>query len=315
MEKDARLWYNVSIILYHSEKNIMPFILVASMVLFYTFQSAFCNQYARHYPGEKKNASFVYSVLYGVIVALVTLILAKGRFAPSGITVLLGCINGAVLILYNTMLIKASTSGPYSITIIFKQCGGILFPLIVSVFAGGEVLSVWQFTAIGVMLLSFVIINLGDKKSDEKITPGFIVKCLILSAANGCYAILLNSQKKLTAAGEDREMIIITFGVSAFLALILLAVQNGRSIGTAFRQNKKSVGSFLCASVSAASAVNILMYTLNHINVVVLQSLNNGAILIVSVLWAMIILRERIGRNKLVGLILAVSAVVALSIL
>jgi hypothetical protein len=127
----------------------MSILLVAVMILLYTFQSSFCNMYARFYPGENKNSSAVYSVFYGAIVALATLVFAGFSISPSAATLVIGCLNGAVLVLYNTMLIKASSNGPFSVTMIFNLCGGIILPLFVSVFVDGEKLSVWQYARAG----------------------------------------------------------------------------------------------------------------------------------------------------------------------
>ena len=64
----------------------MSILLVFLMILLYTFQSSFCNMYARHYPGDKKNSSAVYSVFYGIIVAAVTFVIAG--FSPARLTML-----------------------------------------------------------------------------------------------------------------------------------------------------------------------------------------------------------------------------------
>jgi len=293
----------------------MSIILIAVMVLLYTFQSSFCTLYAKHYPGEKQNSSPVYSVFYGCIVAIATFLLSGFSFAPSVQTVIIGCLNGAVLVLYNTMLIKASSNGPFSVTMIFNLCGGILLPLFASVFVDGENLSVWQYASIAVMLVSFVFLNMEDKKSGEKVSLTFLLQCLVLGTANGFYGTFLNTQKKLTDSSEDPEMIVMTFGVSALLAFLLLLLRTGKGSVAAFRQTKKSMFACLCASVSAASAVNLLMLCLDRMNAAVLYSLNNGGVLIISVLWAAVILREKIGKKKIIGLIMAIAAVFALSIL
>ena len=293
----------------------MSILLVFLMILLYTFQSSFCNMYARHYPGEKKNSSSVYSVCYGVIVAAVTFVIAGFSLKPTAASLILGCLNGAVLVLYNTMLIKASSSGPYSVTMIFNLFGGIIIPMLVSVLIDGEKLSLPQYISIAVMLVSFVFLNMEDKKSGERVSVIFILRCLVLALANGLYGVFLNSQKIITNASEDAEMIVVTFTVSSILAFVLLAVKNGKSTFPAFRQSKKSMLSILAASVSAATAVNLLMYCLSLINVAVLYTLNNGGVLIVSILWSAVILREKLGRNRVIGLILAVGAVFALSIL
>jgi len=312
MEKSDGMCYN-------TEKSFpeanMSILLVFLMILLYTFQSSFCNMYARHYPGDKKNSSTVYSVFYGVIVAAVTFVIAGFSLKPTAATLILGCLNGAVLVLYNTMLIKASSSGPYSVTMIFNLFGGIILPMLVSVFIDGAKLSLWQFISIAVMLIAFVFLNMEDKKSGEKISVIFILYCVVLALANGFYGVLLNSQKLITNASEDAEMIVITFAVSSILAFTLLAVKNGKETLPAFRQNKKSILSILAASVSAATAVNLLMYCLSLMNVAVLYTLTNGGVLIVSILWSAVILREKLGRTRIIGLILAIAAIFALSIL
>ena len=71
----------------------------------------------------------------------------------------------------------------------------------------------------------------------------------------------------------------------------------------------------LAASISAATAANLLMHCLSLINVVVLYSINNGGILIISVLWSVLLLKEKIGIKKIIGLVLAITAVFGLSIL
>lgn len=293
----------------------MSILLVALLVLLYSFQSAFANQYARHYPGESKYSSQIYSVFYGVIVSLATFVLAGFSFKPSLPTVLFGVINGAVLVTYNAMLIRASSIGSYAITMIFNLSGGILIPMFWSMIHDGATLTVWQYIAIGVMLVSFVFLNLEDKKSETKVSAKFLIAVLLLGLANGIYGALLNTQKSVMNGEESAEMIMMTFFSSAVFAFLLLLIQAGKAALPGFRQTKKSTLFVILASVSAASAVNILMYALGLINVAVLYSLDNGGVLIVSVLWSAVILKEKLNRNKIIGLILAIAAVFALSIL
>lgn len=295
----------------------MSILLVALLVLLFTFQSAFCNMFAKHYPGDGSKSSPVYSVFYGVIVSVVTLVFAGFSFEPSKWTVILGIVNGAVLFAYNTLLIKASQSGPFSVTMIFNLAGGILIPMFWAVFHDGAELSGAQYIAIAVMLISFVFLNLEDKKGGEesKVSLKFILYSLFLGIANGVYGTIMSTQKVIVGAGEDSEIIILTFATSALLAFLSLLIKSGRATFADFRQNTKSLLSAIAASVSAASAVNLMMYCLSLINVAVLYSLQNGGVLIVSILWSLVILREKIGGKKIIGLILAIAAVFALSVL
>ena len=298
----------------------MSNLLVLILVLLYSFQSGFANMFQRNYPGDKRYASQVYSVFYGVIVSLATLVFAGFSVHPSLPTILLGVLNGAVLVTYNAMLIKASAAGPFSIVMIFNLSGGILIPMVWSIFVDKMQLSILQYCAIALMLVSFVFLNMEDKKKDDSVpaksvSTKFLIYTLLLGLANGIYGTLLNTQKNLMNESENAEMIVCTFLSSAVFAFALLLIQAGKSALPGFRQNVKSAVYVTAASVSAAAAVNLLMYALSLVNVAVLYAMDNGGVLLVSVLWSVVILKEKIGRNKIIGLILAAIAIFALGFL
>ena len=295
----------------------MSNLLIAVLILLYTFQSAFANLYARHYPGKKAYSSAVYSVFYGLLVALGTFAFSGFAFHPSRTTLILGVLNGAVLVIYNTMIIRAATLGPFSVTMIFNMSGGILIPLFWSVLHDGDRLSVWQIIAIAVMLVSFVFLNWEEKKEGEenKVSLRFLLTITALGCVNGLYGTLMNTAEKLAGGEDNAEMIMTTFAVSAVLGFLLLLVQAKGEAFPAFRQTGKSALFALAASVSACTAVNLMMHILSLINVAVLYTMDNGGVLIVSVLWSAFILKEKIRGKKIVGLILAIAAIFALSIL
>ncbi len=291
--------------------------LIFLLVMLYTCQSGFCNMYQRSYPGDKRYSSQVYSVFYGVIVSAATLLFAGFSLHPSPTTVLLGIANGAILVTYNAMLIKASANGPFSIVMIFNLSGGILIPMVWSIVVDKMRLSPLQYVAIAGMLVSFVFLNMEDKKDagETKVSAKFLLYALLLGLANGAYGTMLTVQKTLTSDAENAEMIVCTFLSSAVFAFVLLLVQAGKAAFPGFRQNVKSAVYVTAASVSAAAAVNLLMYALSLVNVAVLYAMDNGGVLLVSVLWSVVILKEKIGKKKIIGLVLATVAIFALGIL
>lgn len=286
--------------------------LVLLLILLYSFQSGFANMFQRSYPGDKRYASQVYSVFYGLIVSAATLVFAGFSFHPSVTTVILGVINGAILVTYNSMLIRASASGPFSVVMIFNLSGGILIPMVWSIVVDRLPLSPLQYAAIALMLVSFVFLNREDKKTP--VSAGFLMYTLLLGLANGIYGTLLNVQKNLLNESENAEMIVCTFLSSAVFAFVLLLLQAGREALPGFRQNVRSALYVTAASVSAAAAVNLLMHALGLVNVAVLYAMDNGGVLLVSVLWSTVILKEKLGKPKLIGLILAVIAIFTLGI-
>ncbi len=295
----------------------MANLLVVLLILLYTCQSGFANMFQRNYPGDKRYASQVYSVFYGVIVSLATLIFAGFSIHPSLTTILLGVLNGAVLVTYNAMLIKASAAGPFSIVMIFNLSGGILIPMLQSIIEDPTQLSIFQYAAIALMLVSFVFLNMEDKKNGEEqsVSAKFLLYVILLGLANGIYGTMLNVQKTIMNESENAEMIVCTFLSSAIFAFALLMIQAGKAALPSFRQNTKSAIFVTAASVSAAAAVNLLMYALGLVNVAVLYAMDNGGVLLVSVLWSVVILKEKIGKKKIIGLVLATIAIFALGFL
>lgn len=87
-------------------------LLIAMMIVLYACQTLFCRLYNQRYPGEESTSPFVYNVIYGVFVSIVTFAVGKGRFAPSTATVLLGLLNGAVLFGYNLSLSRRRPAAP-----------------------------------------------------------------------------------------------------------------------------------------------------------------------------------------------------------
>ncbi|MBE6615616.1 MAG: hypothetical protein E7631_09985 [Ruminococcaceae bacterium] len=293
------------------------------MIAIYTCQSLACSRFGKYYPGDPAKTSSVFSVLYGGVCMVFTLVFTActGGF-PLTIslpTVLFGLANGIVLTTYNQFLLKSSAMGPYSIVMIFMLSGGLLIPVLWSVIAEGNALNTLQWIAIVLTLVAFLILNM--PKKGEKATLPFILSCTVLGIANGVYGILMNSQQAMTANTENAGMIVFTFGTSAvlsFLLLLLPAKQEkfapGKAVRSSFTFNKACIAWGLGSALSASVAVNILMWILSKVNVAVVYAITNGGVLLVSVLISLLFLGEKCTLTKAVGILLSTAAIVILSI-
>jgi len=290
-------------------------LIVIFMICIYTCQSLAARQFAKTYPGDKDRSSQVFSTLYGGIVFLSTLVIALFQVQISTPTLLLGLINGVVLTVYNQMLIKASALGPYSIVMISMVGGGILMPLFWSVLVDKLPLPITDWMAIVGMLLALVLLNMPEKSEmTQKISGKFVLSCAILGIVNGFYAILMSEQHQATQGTENPGMIIITFAASGVFSLLLLLIPHPDRVMKAFVFNRKSIFWALASSVSAAVAVNIKMYLLAKIDIPVLASLNSGGVLLLSVLISAIFFGEKLSIMKKIGVVLAIAAIVLLSV-
>ena len=314
-------------------------LLIAVIILLYSFQTLFCRLYNNCYPGRSATAPFVYNVFYGVFVSLATLVITSFRFSPSPSTVMYGLMNSVVLFMYNIMLIKATETGSYAIANLSLLAGGILLPLAQSVIVYRIPLNALQYAGVIIMLVSFGFLNADgllpgkkEKAAQPKKRTLFPLFCALLFLANGSYGALLNAQQEamkpaeaivetaeteeaaeITEADSERgEMIILTFLPTAFMGMAVVAVKNKRETFAQFRQTKKSALHLFACCASAAMAINLLVYVMKFVNVPVLYTVENGGVLVVSVLYATVLFKEKITPFKAVGLTLALISLILL---
>lgn len=291
-------------------------LLILFLIVLYTMQSLFCRFFSMNYPGKEENTSFVFSVTTGLAVTLLTFGYNGFSFSPSWITVGLGALNALALFGYNLGLIKATEIGSYSITMISVLFGGILIPLFCSVLIYNDTLNAMQILAIIMMLVSFVFLNWDGLFGYEKkpMSAKFLFLCALLFICNGAYGQLLSTQQILMHDTQREEMIMITYFIMAILALIVLSLRLKKDTLPAFKQNRKSGIFLVCCCIIIFSALNLVMYILSLVNTAVLYTMDNGGVLMLSLLCSCIFFKEKFTLPKMIGVVLSVASIFMLSI-
>ncbi len=290
--------------------------MLAGCILCYTFQGLFGKTYSSAYAGNESDATPVFSVLYGLIVGLGVLGVVMGlRFEASLATWGMGIANGLMLFLYNLGVIKASRTGPFSLQSIFRLFGGVVVPMAFSLILWGEKLSGLQIAGIVVMLASFVVINL-DGNAFKGIKKGYAGWVALLFTVNGLYGTLMAGQQKVMENTQGNEMIVITFLSSAIISLISLVVTRRKDTLKAFQMNGKAWGSAVGAGIVAALAVVQLMLLIGRLGdmLSVFYTVENGLVLVMTVVMSAIMFKEKLNRNVIIGIVLSVASLVMLSL-
>lgn len=278
----------------------------------YTGQTFFNKLFSVHYKGPEAAATPVYAVLYGVLVSAVTLVLARFQAAPSGATILLGCVNGVVLFLYNLGMIQASRTGPYAFQSIVMLFGGIVVCLVFSAAYWGDCLTLLQLTGIAVMFAAFIVLN-GGGIDFGKVKRGYFFWVISLFFTNGVYGVLMDAQQRLYAR-ERNEMIIITFLSSGVVSLLYLLASQRRGTLRAFRMGRAAWAFALGSGLCTAFAVYTLMTLLAYIPSYVLYTINDGGVLVLSALLCWAILKEKMTGMTVIGVLISVVSIALLSI-
>lgn len=295
--------------------GLITIVLTCTCTLCYVFQGLFGKMFSAHYEGESMDATAVFSTLFGGFVGVSVLAVALGfRLNASPATWMLGILNGVVLFVYNLAIINAALTGPFGFQSIFRLFGAVVVPLVFSLIFWGEALSVLCWAGIVLMLVSFVLIN-ADGMALRDVKKGYIVWVMVLFLTNGIYSVIMAEQQRMVASMENNEMIVITFLSTAIISLISLAIRRKGSTLQAFSMNKKAWGSALGAGAVAALAVVQLMILLGRVKQIsVFYTIENGMILVLTVVFSAILFKEKISRKAAVGIALSVISLALLSL-
>ncbi|MBQ2955152.1 MAG: DMT family transporter [Clostridia bacterium] len=290
-------------------------VLVAAMVLFYSFQSLFTRLYSANYEGpDAGQSTTIFSICYGVFIGLATLIVGGFQFAPSWQTVLFGVLNALMLALYNTSMIESGNRGPYSFLMICVMFGGLMIPLITGVAFLGEVITPIQWIAIALMLAAFVVMN-ARGLSLKGASKGYYLWCFLLFLSNGLYAVVMNLQTTFMNGAERTEMLSILFLTSALLAAVPKLIKGqGRELIEGFKMGKKAALHLLICCASATAAANLLMYILTQMEASILYTIDNGGVLVLSVIYSLILFKERPRWEQWIGIAMALISIVMLNL-
>lgn len=291
-------------------------LLVALMVILFSFQSLFTRLYSRARAGESADkAAAVFSVCYGAFIALCSLLSNGLSFHPSGYTWLFAAINALVLLLYNTSMIRGGNLGSYAFLMLASLFGGIALPLLVGVAFLGEKMTALQWTAVGIMIAAIVLMNSKGLKPGGA-SRSYYMWCALLFLANGLYGVIMNLQVNRLHGEESSEMLVILFALSALFAFAIEAAGGrGGALLRGFKMGKKAAAWLLVCCISAFAAARLMLYLLSQMQSGLLYTIDNGGVLALSFLYSVFLFKEKPGKLQLLGMLLAAASVVMLNLL
>ena len=287
-------------------------VLIAGIILLYSLQTLFCTLYNHRYPGKAEWAAPVFCALEAAFIVLITWALNGFRFHASPPTLLFGCLNALTLLGYNSSLMAAGKRGSYAFFNMSLQYGAILIPMAYSAVFLREGTTPVQWVGIGLMLIAFLLMN-WEGKTEKTAKKGFYLFCALLFLCNGLYSVFLKMQS-VACENESAEMIMLTFGLMGLTALIQLAAQAKGNTLRAFRQNRRSLPPLIACLLSAGLAINGLVAVLPRVNSVVFYTVENGGVLLLSCLYAVLLFHEKPAPKKVAGVVIAIVSITLLSL-
>lgn len=293
--------------------SFLVLLLAVVNILAFTCQSFFSKLYSLSYSGPSAAATPVFASLYGLIVGVITLSIgAAFRFSASAVTWLFGIFNGLVLFIFNLSTVNASRTGPYTLQSMLTYSGSVLIPLLFSTVFWHDQLVWYQFLGIGVMLVSFAIINFQNSALVIQ-KKSYFLWIALLFLSNGIYGVVMDAQQRFMQQTQRNEMIIITFFSSAVISLIyLFATRTGCSL-KAFSMSKKTWAYIFASSIAAALGVYTMMVLLGNMTSSIFYTIENGAVLALSILLGHFALKEKLTPRMVFGILLSIVSLILLA--
>lgn len=290
------------------------YLLILLLILLHTMQSFLCKKYTTVYPGEASMASPVFTVVSGIIIAVVSMAFSSFRLSVQPLTVAFAFANALALYMYNYSIVKAAQNGVYSVQMVFSLGGSIIIPAVVANGVFDDPLGYRKIISIIIIIAAIYMTSIKKEESGQKVTRIFLIACILLFVSNGVYGSLFDAQQRVTGSGDKEEMIAITYICSSLLSLITMAVKNPKKIVPAMKQSRTSLVFLLGCSFVTALAVNLLTIILPLVDLTMFYTMDNAGVLLLSVLCSCVFFKEKLSGINIAGCVLMTVGLVGISL-
>lgn len=291
----------------------LPVVLMMALcILSYTLSALFSKFFSSSYPGNANIATPVFSVIYGLIIGIYAIVVAKFQFVPSLETWTFGICCGTAIFLYNLGGIYAARTGPYALLSCIRSSGNVVVPLLFSVCWWNDRINTMQLAGIVLMVVALFVINIhGDR--EQILHKSYFFWVFLLFVSNGVVGVLNDSQQRVMMQTQRSEMMIVTYISSSAISVIYLLIVSGKGFGTAFTMLRPTWLWAVGSGVTAALGVHLLMMLLGQVTASILYAIQNGMILVLSVLLSVIMFHEKVTQGFITGTMLVILSLVLLS--
>lgn len=300
----------------------MEYLLLLLTVLLYVSQNFFCARYSKLTRSSENVSSFVYTFYLGLVLAFITLALNRFNFSASLLTAALALSTAVCLAVYYFSLVNGARLGSYMLLMVFALFGGIIIPTAYDCISSKTMLPPLKLAGVVMTLAAVVLFNTGGEKKQKdappetrKVTPLYIICCILIFVSNGVYGTLIAQQQIVEAGAHEREMLILTYLFASLISLTaVLITKNKGPLKAELAIGKSAALSFIAAAFSATAALNCLVAVLGTLGSAVVYTVNNGGNLFFVALLSRIVFKEHFTPNKIAGTVIIIISIIMLCV-
>ena len=256
------------------------------------------------------------------IVAAVVLFLWGGIQSLSVFTVVLGIVFGIITALQLISNLKAMELGPWSYTSVITSLA-MLIPTLSGAIFWNEHIKPNQIIGIIFMVVCFVLSV--DKNSDvKKANLKWLLYCLVAFATSGLIGVMQKIHQTSSHKDELNGFLVMAFAVSFVYSAVNVAMiylkrgKREKNQAQVEGENKKKLYTLLSFAImiicGVCTAMNhkLNLYLSGAMDSAVFFPVFNGSVLVLTVVMAVVLFRERLSLKKWIGVIFGSIAVMLL---
>ncbi len=281
------------------------------------FCSVFCaslNSVLLHKLPEKSNI-FAFNIICSGMWILLLLTVNGFSLKLTPNIIMWGLIYGVVQELFMFFKTQAMKNGSVSITTLIGNCSLILSTS-VGVLIWKETVSIIQIIGVLFLIASFVLCTYKKAEESEKASKIWLLYCLFFFVFAASVGIIFKAFSKSCADDTEGDMMLVS--------AVTMLVFSGAKYLFAPKSSKRKENEFAFSKVFYIIAVisGILSCSYNRLNIslaglfdsVIFYPCFNGGVILVSALFSIIFLREKLTFRQSAGLILGLISVVTIGI-
>ncbi len=271
--------------------------------------------------GDKVGAKYIYNSVTSLVSAIV-LCIWGGVGSISLFTLLLGCAFGVVTAIQQISNLKALEIGPLSYTSVIISLS-TLIPTLSGAIFWDEKIGVRQIIGIALLVVCFVLSV--EKKSDEgKMSFTWLLYSLIAFLCTGMIGVMQKFHQKSQFKEELNGFLVIAFAISFIYSVVmaLVAVKGNKNKDKNANKNidfkEKSLRCMLMvvafAGVCVAVNNKINLGLSGKVDSAILFPIVNGGGLVLTMLCAVTIFREKLSPKQWIGFFTGIASVLLIAI-
>lgn len=224
------------------------------------------------------------------------------------LTLLLG---GVFICVFYAIALTAQQIG-VSVSMVAAKMA-LVVPVLVSVWLWGDTITTWGYVGIAGALASVWFTSKKEEKVEKLHWKLYALPAIVFTGSGFIDSSLKYIQHQYMGAGTDSQPVTIIFG-AAFLTALLVMLFRGIKYGKRFNIQSVLAGVILGLPNYFTMYLLVKALDVDGVKTAVVFPINHIGIVMVSTLFSVLIFKEKLSRTNVLGIILAILAIVLISV-